>query len=283
MVLDEASGYTAAVDEITYKMLAYLTTPLPADCPSAIRYDMAKYDSELVDKTYQDILAQHKAGKLYTNVPFDPDRPMTHCMMTSVSPLSTLEGVTCPVVLCDTHNTEHAKEICAAAKEKGLHLTVLMTEEGDFPCDRLLVEENLYSRYKTAAPTVGVRFSYDVKAPKILDRVTALADEGITLIDAYPTNPDDRAAGEQTTLIKELGKVAKELFLRIKEGRAVEFLPFAWQCRNAKHAEAVFCHERCLTCSHRMHCGGRALSYADCEIKRACADAQILLELTAEK
>ena len=278
LVLDEASGYTAPVDEIAYKMLAYLTLPLPADCPSAIRYDMAKYDSALVDKTYQEILAKHRAGQLYTDVPFDADKAPTVCMLTSVSPLQTLDGVSCPVMLCDTDNVPHAKVLCAAVKERGLPLTVILTADGDFPCDRLLVSEEKYAQYKTAAPVVGVRFSYDVTAPKILARVTALADEGITLIDAYPENLRDRKEGAQTVLLKELGRVAKELFLRSKEGRPVEFLPISLQGRGAKHGAGAFFNERCRVCSHRTHCGGRALSGADCEVKKTLADCAILLE-----
>lgn len=279
LVLDEASGYTAAVDEITYKMLAYLTLPLPDDCPSAIRYDMAKYDSALVGKTYHEILELHKTGKLYTDVPFDADRPVTTLVCGSEMPLTAPDVLTAPIVLRDTDNRQNALKICEAAKEKGLFVTVCMTKGGDYPCDRLLVAPADYAAYKNAAPTVGIRFSYDGNKPDILGRVTAFADEGIVLMDAYPENPETARAGEQTALIKELGRVAKELYLRKKEGRPVEFLPFALQGRNAKHGPDAFAGEACASCSHRTHCGGYARSEAECEIKKACANAAILMEL----
>lgn len=300
MVLDEASGYTAAVDEITYKMLAYLTLPLPKDCPSAIRYDMAKYDSELVEKTYAAILSKHREGYLYTDAAFDANRALTHCVLSSAASTDTLEralkcaandgGGCVPVLLSDTDDVLQAQKLCLAAKEKGAQVTVLMTKECRDPdtaeflltCDRLLVPEALYEAYRNAVPAVGVRFAYDAKVPNLLARVNAYADAGVTLMDAYPSDPDARAAGEQTALIKELGKVAKELFLRAKEGRSVEFLPFSMQYRGAKFGVDAFTDTKCKTCSHRMHCGGYPRSDADCEVRRACADAQILLALNAD-
>lgn len=301
MVLDEASGYTAAVDEITYKMLAYLTLPLPKDCPSAIRYDMAKYDSELVEKTYAAILSKHKAGCLYTDSAFDENRPLTHCALPSAASTNTLEralkvegdngdGGCVPVLLSDTDDVLQAQKLCLAAKERGAQVTVLMTKECRDPdtaeflltCDRLLVPETLYEAYRNAAPAVGVRLAYDVKAPNLLARVNAYADAGVTLMDAYPSDPNACVAGEQTALIKELGKVAKELFLRAKEGRGVAFLPFSMQYRGAKLGVDAFTNTRCKTCSHRMHCGGYPRSEADCEVRRACADAEILLALNAD-
>ncbi len=278
MVLDCASGYTAAVDEIAYKMLAYLTLPLPADCPSAIRYDMAKYDSALVDKTYQRILADHKAGMLYTDTPFDTEKCVTMHIISSDTKVTALEGSTAPVLLTDTDDAENAAALCRAAKENGVCVTVHMTKEGHYPCDRLLVDASLYEKYRAAAPKVGVYFAYDVKAPKIQEQVVALADAGVTLINAYPANPTDAVFGAQTVLVKAFGKVAKELFLRTKEGRPIEFLPFAVMERGAKFGKDAFC-DTCGACSHRMYCGGKRISDADCEIRRACADAKILLEL----
>ncbi len=278
MVLDCASGFTANVDEITYKMLAYLTLPLPEDCPSAIRYDMAKYDSELVDKTYRTILADHKAGKLYTAIPFDADRSATLHICSSDAPLSALDGVQAPVYLSETDHAENAAALCRAAKKNGVCVTVNMTIEGDYACDRLIVCESLYTKYKNSAPTVGVRFTYDVRAPKLLDFVIALADDGVTLIDAVPANAKEAVAGAQTALTKELGKVAKELFLRTKEGRCVEFLPFSRMARGASCGGNAFT-DVCGSCSHRMYCGGRPTSEADCEIRRTCADCSIFLAL----
>ena len=279
IVVDDCTGYAMTVDEITYKMLAYLTPPLPDDCPSAIRYDMAKYDSRLVDAAYERILTLYRLGKLYTEVPFDADRAPTLCPLSSSASPDVINGTHAHVLLCDTDNAENASEICRRAKDAGLSVTVLLTADGVFPCDRLLVPEDRYEAYAGAAPAVGVRFSYDVTAPAILSRVIALADRGITLVDAFPKNPDMRRAGEQTALIKELERTAKELFLRKKEGRPVDFLPFSIHGMNAKHGTDAHCAPACITCSHRMICGGIRLSDADCEIKRSLADSAVMLSI----
>ena len=214
----------------------------------------------------------------YTDLPFDADMAPSLCMLTSVSPAETLYGITCPVMLCDTEHTENAVLLCRTARERGLPLTVLLTRDGDFPCDRLLVPADRYDAYRNAAPTVGVRFSYDVRTPEILSRVLNYADAGMELIDAYPENPQMRKEGEQDALIVEFRRTAEALSQRKQEGRPVVFLPFSVMGLHAKHGVGAHRNERCHTCTHRMICGGRRLSYADCEVKQTLADCAVFLE-----
>ena len=214
----------------------------------------------------------------YADLPFDADMAPSLCMLTSVSPAESLCDITCPVMLCDTEQTENAALLCQCARERGLSLTVLLTRDGDFPCDRLIVPVDRYEKYRDAAPTVGVRFSYDVTTPEILSRVLAYADRGIGLIDAYPEHPGDRREGEQTALLDELKRTAMMLAQREKDGYPIEFLPFSVMGLHAKHGIGAHRNERCHTCTHRMICGGRRLSYADCEVKQTLADCAVFLE-----
>lgn len=214
----------------------------------------------------------------YTDLPFDADMAPSLCMLTSVSPTETLSDISCPVMLCDTEHTENAVRLCQAVRERGLPLTVLLTRDSAFPCDRLLVPADRYPAYRDAAPTVGVRFSYDVKHPDILANVLAFAAAGIPLIDAYPENPQDREAGAQDALLNEFQRTADLLAQRKKEGHPVEFLPFSVMGLHAKHGVGAHRNERCHTCTHRMICGGRRLSYADCEVKQTLADCAVFLE-----
>lgn len=215
---------------------------------------------------------------LYADIPFDANKAPSLCMLTSVSQTASLADVTCPVMLCDTENTENAALICQTARERGLSLTVLLTKNGDYPCDRLLVPEDLYETYQNAAPTVGVRFAYDVRHPDILSRVTALADAGVSLIDAYPANPEAREEGKQDALWDELCRTAERLAQYKKDGRPIEFLPFSVMGLHAKHGIGAHRNARCHTCTHRMVCGGRRLSYADCEVKKMLAACAVFLE-----
>lgn len=214
---------------------------------------------------------------LLCQTPFDADKAPSLCMLTSVSPAESLSDITCPVMLCDTNHTEHARLLCKEAKARGLSLTVLLTADGDFPCDRLLVPEDRYEACKTAADTVGVRFSYDVRNPDICSHIRRLADAHITLIDAYPQNPGDRVEGEQDALIAELHAVTEALIAYRRAGQTLEFLPFSVMGQNAKHGIGAHRNERCTDCTHNAVCGGRRLSYADCEIKKILAECAVTL------
>ncbi len=62
---DSASGSLHLFGELAYKMLDYIELPMPKDCPSALRYDLAKYDSAAIDETYEELVTLYRAGALY--------------------------------------------------------------------------------------------------------------------------------------------------------------------------------------------------------------------------
>lgn len=71
-IYDSESGYTHAVDELGYKMLDYLELPMAKDCPSALRYDLAKYDSDAISAVYAEFRKLSDEGKLFAaDVAFD--------------------------------------------------------------------------------------------------------------------------------------------------------------------------------------------------------------------
>ena len=71
-IYDSESGYTHAVDELGYKMLDYLELPMAKDCPSALRYDLAKYDSDAISAVYAEFRKLSDKGKLFAaDVAFD--------------------------------------------------------------------------------------------------------------------------------------------------------------------------------------------------------------------
>lgn len=220
-----------------------------------------------------------KIGQQYAGIPFDADLAPSLCMLTSISPTASLADSTCPVQICDTDYPEHASQLCRAAQDAGRCVTVLLTKDGDFPCDRLLVPAERYSAYRNAAPCVGVRFSYDVKAPDIASKIVQYADAGITLIDAYPENPQMREEGAQQALLAELQRAAEALRQRRNEGHPIEFLPFSAMGLHAKHGIGAHRNARCQECSHHAVCGGRRLSYADCEEKKMLADCAVYLAM----
>ena len=46
------------------KMLAQLTLPMPEECPTALRYALAKYDADAVAEAYEGLYELFVAGKL---------------------------------------------------------------------------------------------------------------------------------------------------------------------------------------------------------------------------
>ncbi len=64
---DSGSRTLHILDELMFKMLDYIELPMPKDCPSALRYDLAKYDSEAIDSTYAELYRLYTEGKLYSS------------------------------------------------------------------------------------------------------------------------------------------------------------------------------------------------------------------------
>lgn len=64
---DSGSRSLHILDELMFKMLDYIELPMPKDCPSALRYDLAKYDSAAIDSTYAELYRLYTEGKLYSS------------------------------------------------------------------------------------------------------------------------------------------------------------------------------------------------------------------------
>ncbi len=62
---DSVSGYVLPLSELAYKMLDYLVFPMPKECSSELRYDLAKFDSRDIEKTYKELYALYSEGKLF--------------------------------------------------------------------------------------------------------------------------------------------------------------------------------------------------------------------------
>ena len=67
LAYDSGSGTLHILDELAFKMLDYIELPMPKDCPSALRYDLAKYDSAAIDDTYAELYKLYIDGKLYSD------------------------------------------------------------------------------------------------------------------------------------------------------------------------------------------------------------------------
>ena len=62
---DSASGAVMQPTTLQFKMLGAIVPPLTPACPTSLRYELAKFDSNDVEDTYDDIYALAKQGVLY--------------------------------------------------------------------------------------------------------------------------------------------------------------------------------------------------------------------------
>lgn len=105
---DSASGLLHTLDEIAYKMLDYIELPMPEDCPSALRYDLAKYDSAAIGETYDMLYRLYLDGKLYSDEEeFTPTEAEEKCCGAAVK---FADGTVASH--SNPHILSHALEIC---------------------------------------------------------------------------------------------------------------------------------------------------------------------------
>lgn len=65
IAFDSASGAFIPLTALANKMLGALTAPLTPLCPTSLRYELAKYDSEDVSDTYEVLYELYENGLLY--------------------------------------------------------------------------------------------------------------------------------------------------------------------------------------------------------------------------
>ena len=79
-LFDSECGEVHEVDELGYKMADYIITPMAPECPSSLRYDLAKYDSDAISETYDRLLSLWREGRL-----FAVDRPIPSAAVSETS------------------------------------------------------------------------------------------------------------------------------------------------------------------------------------------------------
>lgn len=65
LAYDTSSGAVIPLSALSYKMLGALETPLAPTCPTSLRYELAKYDSEDVSETYESLYELQENGFLF--------------------------------------------------------------------------------------------------------------------------------------------------------------------------------------------------------------------------
>ena len=63
---DTVAGALTALTALEHRMLEALTPPMPPACPTALRYELAKYDSCAVEECYDALLEKSANGVIFT-------------------------------------------------------------------------------------------------------------------------------------------------------------------------------------------------------------------------
>lgn len=67
IAFDSASGAFVSLTALANKMMGALTAPLSPVCPTSLRYELAKYDSEDVSDTYDRLYSLQEQGILFAS------------------------------------------------------------------------------------------------------------------------------------------------------------------------------------------------------------------------
>ncbi len=57
-------GYSAELSLLQKKMLPYVTLPMKKECPTALRYALAKFDASVVAEAYEGLYVLFERGLL---------------------------------------------------------------------------------------------------------------------------------------------------------------------------------------------------------------------------
>jgi len=76
---DSISGKYVKLSSLAYKMADMLSPPLSEDCPSAVRYELAKYAGSDVTKAYAELYAAFEQGVIFCSDAGEPSDTCGRC------------------------------------------------------------------------------------------------------------------------------------------------------------------------------------------------------------
>lgn len=255
---------------LAMKILDTVTPPLTPDCPSSLRYALAKFDSHDLADAYAEVYALYEAGLLFSEGNAEAEVPADLYAVINSSAGAVKEKIESAAAAGFSRMIVTVKDGCPC-------LAASLAESYGNRLDlRLILELSPDSLTDADIDTLNKAGCY-VRA----DNITAallLADRGLCYVDA-PINPTE--AG-----LKEAGKLEKEMERRAKDGNLFDFAPFTL---SMLPKEGFDLHrESCTDCWARELCGGSCLGTAGectplCDIQRTCLECAVTLEAeTAE-
>lgn len=265
---DCATRTAYPLSSLAMKMLDTVTPPLTPDCPSSLRYALAKYDSHDLADAYAEIYALYKAGLLFSETPAESEMPAELYAVIESSAGAVKEKIESAAAAGFTKMIVTVKDGCSClaaslseAYGDKLDLRLIL----ELPADAL-TEEDIEILNKAGC---YVRVSDIPTALKLADRGMRFVDAKISATEAA---------------LKETGKLEKEMERREKEGSGFDFASFTLSMLPKEGFDLR--KEACADCWARKLCGGSCLGSAGertslCDVESTCLECAITL--AAEK
>ncbi len=236
VALDTVGKKAFTVSALAMKMLDSVTPPMSPDCPSSLRYSMAKYDSQDLAAAYAELYDLYSKGLLFgpeTNEVPSEER-FTEISIRRKDDITAVKGA-------------------ITAGNTRLHILIQGMSAGD--AADIAGQFSMYPeiRFFYKAPDGGTDSNewvllntagcYVYAVGEFLSGVLGLADKGVRFISA-----------ELPTDSKAVAKLAKEMEKRAKDGNSFRFAAFDTA---ADIPAGAVPDSHCAECWARSICGGR--------------------------
>lgn len=266
---DCAARIAYPLSALALKIIETVTPPLTPECPSALRYAMAKYDSHDLADAYAEVYALYKKGLIFAEkAPEAAEAPAVYAIIdTSASAAkekienAAAAGFNHMIVLIKDGCTCLASSLREAYTGKA-DLKLIMAMDPASLSDADISALNGAECYIQIPG--GDAFAADV---------LALADRGARFIDAAAIPSTE--AGR-----KDAVRLAKEMDKRQKNGAGFAFAPFDLAMLSKEGFDSG--KAACADCWAREICGGFRLSDAGactamCDNERTLVECAIVL------
>ena len=261
---DCAARTAYPLSALALKIIETVTPPLTPDCPSALRYAMAKYDSHDLADAYAEVYALYEKGLLFCDKPAEGTDPAYLYAVIDSSAAAVREKIEAAAAAGFGHMIVYVRDasVCLASTLKEAY-----AGKADVKAVLTLDPAALSDADIAALNDAGCY----IRTASMADAL-ALADRGARFVDAeIPATEAGR---------KEAVKLAKEIDKRGKDGKGFSFASFDFALLSKEGFDA---HKpACADCWAKEICGGYRLGDGDactalCENERTCLECAITL------
>lgn len=266
---DTSARRAYPLSALALKMLDSLTPPLTEDCPSALRYAFAKYDSNDLSAAYAELYTLYKNGLLFAKDSSTSAAPASVCTVIETSAPAAVRKVESAIA-------HGASKLHVYVKEATTCLASTLHETFDEKADiRLILDLNIASLSDDDIASLngtGDTLWLRTESGSLTADVQSAWERGISSVHTEIPDTD----GTQ----KELARMAKGIESAFDDGVHREFFPFTAALTSLSGFDGA--SAACAGCWAREICGGRCLTASGnptsaCDTQRTLTECGIIL------